>query len=328
MSPAPKRYGFLRLLPNNESAIRNARIRMGANLAVGCRFFYRQRKGELRTKLVTLGSRNILGKTVTAYGTVENPIFDPADVAQWLDYRKDNISHMLSAVDDDEKVLVEAPTVDSLDGYESKNQGNLRTKRWFLTEFGLYETLMLSKKPQAKRFKTEVKKLLHDLRTGKVQVSYPSLDYLTRRLEAVEAELFAARKIIDFYENSDDVFDFDYVAAAISKYMKPPFGVKHLCQWLEKRGVLTHRAYKNDKPRQEYIDRKWFEPKNHTWRQRGKCRHTQTYWFTARGLNGVIRMAIEEKMLMLPTPAQLIFPVLIGQDGTRRIGSTFNHRGN
>ena len=145
-------------------------------------------------------------------------------------------------------------------------------------------------------------------------------DYLTRRLEAVEAELFAARKIIDFYENSDDVFDFDYVAAAISKYMKPPFGVKHLCQWLEKRGVLTHRAYKNDKPRQEYIDRKWFEPKNHTWRQRGKCRHTQTYWFTARGLNGVIRMAIEEKMLLLPTPAQSIFPVLIGHDGSRRIG--------
>ena len=41
----------------------------------------------------------------------------------------------------------------------------------FLTEFGLYETLMLSRKPQAKVFKKAVKQLLHDLRTGKLQLT-------------------------------------------------------------------------------------------------------------------------------------------------------------
>jgi hypothetical protein len=34
------------------------------------------------TNLIPLGSREILGKTVTAFGTVENPLFDPAIVAK------------------------------------------------------------------------------------------------------------------------------------------------------------------------------------------------------------------------------------------------------
>ena len=41
------------------------------------------------TNLITLGSRDILGKTVTAYGTVENPLFDPAIVAEAIDYSKE-----------------------------------------------------------------------------------------------------------------------------------------------------------------------------------------------------------------------------------------------
>jgi len=125
------------------------------------------------TTLQTVGNRKILGKTVIAYGTLEHPLFDPVEVADWLDYRRDNISHMLAVVDDDEKVLLEISTVDSYSKYESKQQKNLRTKRWFLTESGLYETLMLSKKPQAKEFKRGVKKMLHEIRTGKMQLTRP-----------------------------------------------------------------------------------------------------------------------------------------------------------
>ena len=127
------------------------------------------------TILQTVGSRKIMGKTVVAYGTLENPLFDPIEVADWLDYRRDNISHMLAAVDDEEKILLEISTVDSQFRYESKKKGNLRTKRWFLKEEGLYETLMLSRKPQAKEFKKGVKQMLKDIRRGKVQ--------LTRSLE-------------------------------------------------------------------------------------------------------------------------------------------------
>ena len=91
--------------------------------------------------LMKLGSQDILDKTVFAFGTVENPLFDPAVVAEAIDYNKDgkgffNISQMLESVDEGEKMLIEAPIVDSVDCTQSKNVGNLRRKKWFLTEGG------------------------------------------------------------------------------------------------------------------------------------------------------------------------------------------------
>jgi len=215
----------------------------------------------------------------------------------------------IRSLDDDERVSIFVDTP----GGRQEMQG--------VNKFGIHSLILKSNRPEAKAFKRWI---IHEIlpsieKTGSYGVS-TTLEYLTKRLDSVEAELFAARKILDFYENCDDVFDFDYVADAVSQYRKPPFGVKHLCQWLASRDVLTHRAYKNNKPRQEYLNNRWFVPRNHTWIQRGKCRHIKTYLFTARGLNGVLRMAIEEKLLVLPTPAQSIFPILIDCDGTRRIG--------
>ena len=59
---------------------------------------------------------------------------------------------MLLSIDDDEKVVTNGYT-------PSGNQ-----KQWFLTEDGLYEVLMQSRKPIAKSFKKEVKKILKELR--------------------------------------------------------------------------------------------------------------------------------------------------------------------
>ena len=55
---------------------------------------------------------------------------------------------MINSVDEDEKVV--SRTKDSL------GRNNLAT---FLTENGVYEVLMLSRKPVAKEFKKEVKKM-------------------------------------------------------------------------------------------------------------------------------------------------------------------------
>lgn len=54
---------------------------------------------------------------------------------------------MLKAIDDDEKVKV-----NNLH-FENRTGGN---GTWFLTENGLYEVLMLSRKPKAKEFKKKV----------------------------------------------------------------------------------------------------------------------------------------------------------------------------
>ena len=93
----------------------------------------------------------VLGQEFTVYGDFENPLFLAKDVAKWIEHS--DVSTMLRSVDEDEKVT---NIVCTLGG----NQ-----KAWFLTENGLYEVLMLSRKPIAKDFKKEVKRILHEIRT-------------------------------------------------------------------------------------------------------------------------------------------------------------------
>ena len=94
----------------------------------------------------------VLGKRFRVYGTLENPLFLAKEVAEWID--NPNPSQMVRTVDDEEKLI-----------YTIYISGQNR-ECLFLTEDGLYEVLMQSRKPIAKSFKKEVKKLLHDLRVG------------------------------------------------------------------------------------------------------------------------------------------------------------------
>lgn len=108
-------------------------------------------------KVQIVRQENVLGQEFTVYGDFENPLFLARDVAKWIEHS--NLTVMVNSVDDDEKVVLE-PTKDCLVGDFQPN-----TKYTFLTENGLYEVLMLSRKPIAKDFKKEVKRILHEIRT-------------------------------------------------------------------------------------------------------------------------------------------------------------------
>lgn len=111
------------------------------------------------TKEITAISKQmILGKEFEIYGDFENPLFLAKDVASWIEHS--NPRMMLQAVDEDEKQCVNNP-------YALKGQ----QEQWFLTENGLYEVLMLSRKPVAKQFKEAIKELLHNLRTNKMVIT-------------------------------------------------------------------------------------------------------------------------------------------------------------
>lgn len=97
-----------------------------------------------------LDKREILGQEVITFGDFENPLFLAKDVANWIEIR--NHRDMLSRVDEDEKVV---GLIDTLGGEQETT---------FLTEDGLYEVLMQSRKPIAKQFKKEVKKILKQIR--------------------------------------------------------------------------------------------------------------------------------------------------------------------
>lgn len=104
--------------------------------------------------LTVIQETEILGKKIQMYGSIENPLFLAKDVAEWIDYSVSNVSKMLKSVDCDEKTTRKFCTSGS----------NYQTEAWFLTEDGLYECCMQSKKPIAKQMKKEIKQYLKSIR--------------------------------------------------------------------------------------------------------------------------------------------------------------------
>lgn len=97
---------------------------------------------------------SFLDKRIRVFGTPEDPLFLARDVAEWIDYNVSSVNKMLANVDEDEKTTRKI----------IPNGSNYKTEAWFLTEDGLYEVLMQSRKPKAKEFKKEVKKILKSIR--------------------------------------------------------------------------------------------------------------------------------------------------------------------
>ena len=94
--------------------------------------------------------QNVDGFNAKIYGTVENPLFLAKDIAELIEHSR--ASEMLKTVDDDEKLM------------QTILASGQKRNMWFLTEDGLYEVLMSSKKPQAKVFKKKVKEILKTIR--------------------------------------------------------------------------------------------------------------------------------------------------------------------
>ena len=100
-----------------------------------------------------LKKSELLGHQFTIYGTAENPLFLAKEVADVIGHSKADV--MVNMVDADEKVKVNNLYIDGRTG------GN---GVWMLTEDGLYEVLMQSRKPIAKQFKKGVKAILKEIR--------------------------------------------------------------------------------------------------------------------------------------------------------------------
>lgn len=117
-------------------------------------------------ELKVLNEQEVLGKQFRVYGTAEEPLFLAKDVAEWIEYSVSNVSKMLAAVDDEEKTIRTIVTSGS----------NYQTEAWFLTEDGLYEVLMQSRKPIAKQFKKEVKEILKTIRKNGIYATDNVID--------------------------------------------------------------------------------------------------------------------------------------------------------
>lgn len=86
-----------------------------------------------RNEVKLISKSNLLGREINVYGSVENPLFLAGEVAEWIEHS--NVTEMLRFIDDDEKLT------------STIFRSGQRRECNFLTEDGLYEVLLQSRKP-------------------------------------------------------------------------------------------------------------------------------------------------------------------------------------
>lgn len=252
-------------------------------------------------KLQVLDQREVLGKEFKVYGDIDNPLFLAKDVAEWIDYQKTkkgyyNTSKMLNTVDDDEKLTI-----------LNKDSGG---SKCYLTEDGLYEVLMQSRKPIAKAFKKEVKKILKQIRlTGGVVIEDREEEFinnyftsfsedvkkamildLKEQNKKIKTELEEKNKIINQIETSENSLLVREVAKIASKNGIKT-GEKRLYNKLREWGLI----FKNSRePKQEYVERGYFEIVETVRETKGKTFTDRTTKVTGKGQIYIIKRLLKE----------------------------------
>jgi|GEM_PF-3661693 len=174
--------------------------------------------------IAVLKKTEFLGKSLTVFGTIAFPLFLAKEIADWLEIKQASV--MVANVDDDEKVVNNIHT-------PGGNQN-----AWFLTEYGLYEVLMQSRKPIAKEFKKGVKAILKDIRqqgyyaTSEVRnnVNSDYVESLMDLLQFKDSQIEFKDSLIDFKDNQiafkDNLIDtlnnrVDHLLTLLEKYYHP-----------------------------------------------------------------------------------------------------------
>ena len=152
---------------------------------------------------------------------------------------------MMRTVDDDEKLT------------QTLFVSGQNREMWFLTEQGLYEVLMQSRKPIAKDFKRGVKKLLKGIRTGEYHLSNTFIRRTSRLLQSAEDRIQSLRKAIKEVDQMLPTYADSRQLVANSPLLSsdPIAGVQPIIlrgkAWYPLRELLKRRA-KNKYPKTQY----------------------------------------------------------------------------
>ncbi len=166
--------------------------------------------------IAVLKKTEFLGKTLTVFGTVATPLFLAKEVSELLEHS--DTHKLVACVDVDEKERNIIPTLGG------------KQKCWFLTEYGLYEVLMQSRKPIAKEFKKGVKAILKEIRQEGYYVAPnvknnadTDVDSLIDLLQFKDSQIEFKDSLIDFKDNQIDTLNnrIDHLLTLLEKYYNP-----------------------------------------------------------------------------------------------------------
>lgn len=223
------------------------------------------------TELKIIDERRVLDKDFRIYGDYENPLFLAKDVAEWIEHS--NPSKMIAdaELEDGE---IEKHTLSTLTNSYSA---------LFLTESGLYEVLMQSRKPIAKAFKKEVKEILKSVRKHGAYMTDKTLEealanpdfgikLLTKLKEEKEARKKLEEKIEEdkpkvLFANAVSSSSTSILIGDLAKILKQNgynTGQKRLFEILRDEGFLMKSGSSRNMPTQKAMEMKLLEVKETT----------------------------------------------------------------
>lgn len=215
--------------------------------------------------LTIINEQEVLGKHFAIYGDFDNPLFLAKDVAEWIEYDTDKVGQMLKSIDENEYTT--SPIFYS---------GQVRTM-YFLTEDGLYEVLMQSRKPIAKQFKHEVKRILKDIRKHGIYAidellnnpdmaikAFTALKEEQEKRKALEMEVEQTKPLV-LFANSVQASQTSILIGELAKLLKQngiSIGEKRLFECLRDKGYLIKRKGSDwNMPTQKSMELGLFEVK-------------------------------------------------------------------
>nr|WP_236931814.1 phage antirepressor KilAC domain-containing protein [Fusobacterium animalis] len=208
---------------------------------------------------------------------------------------------MLESVDDNEKIKLEVGTLTN--GYSA----------WFLTEDGLYEVLMQSRKPIAKKFKKKVKEILKDVRKYGMYATDELLDnpdLIIKMATKLKEEKAKNKELEDkMKEDKPKVLFAEAVSIAkntilvreMAKLIKQngvDMGEKRLFIWLRENGYLIKKIGTDyNMPTQRSMDLGLFEIKETpVLHSSGEIEISKTPKITGKGQQYFLNIFLKDKI--------------------------------
>lgn len=239
----------------------------------------------MENQITMIAEQEVLGKQFRVYGDYDNPLFLAKDVAEWIEHS--DVSTMLRSVDDNEKLI---------QTMFASGQGR---EMWFLTEDGLYEVLMLSRKKIAKEFKKQVKEILKTIRKNGMYAKEELLDNpdllldVISKLKVEREEKLAAQKQLAYqapkvaaYNTILESKNAMYIREVAKLLNSPEWGERRLFRFLKNAGVLME----NNEPYQKYIDRGYFRVVARTYKVYDEVRTGKVTLVLPKGIDYILKL--------------------------------------
>lgn len=214
-----------------------------------------------------LNEQEVLGKHFRVYGTINEPLFLAKDVAEWIEHT--DLSRMVDLVDEDEKLK------------RTLYVSGQNREVWLLTEDGLYEVLMQSRKPIAKQFKKKVKEILRTIRKHGAYMTENTLeqaitnpDFLIQLATKLKEEQEARKRLEEKVKEDEPhailgraitTAKTSILIGDLAKILNQngvDVGAKRLFEWMRNNGYLIKRKGTDwNMPTQRSMDLELFEVK-------------------------------------------------------------------